>query len=115
MGYENTVKVNVRSIADALCRTILLANQLPKRGPAISNEGMAEILDLKKQMNLPDDRFGLKVANLCDADPWEILAGNAVCKLSTPAAPCECKGESAPADVEALVQEITDEIMKQVK
>lgn len=103
-------------IADALCRTILLANQLPKRGPAISNEGMAEILDLKKQMNLPDDRFGLKVANLCDADPWEILAGNAVCKLSTPATPCECKAkESAPADVEALVKEITDEIMKQVK
>ena len=67
------------------------------------------------KMNLPDDRFGLKVANLCDADPWEILAGNAVCKLSTPAKPCECKGEAAPADVDALVKEITDEIMKQVK
>ena len=106
-------------IADALCRTILLANQLPKRGPAISNEGMAEILDLKKQMKLPDDRFGLKVANLCDADPWEILAGNATCKLSTPAKPCECKAKNeataAGMDIEALVREITDEIMKQAK
>ncbi|MCD8284556.1 MAG: class II aldolase/adducin family protein [Opitutae bacterium] len=60
-------------IADTLCRTIIIANQLPKRGEPITNEGMSEILDLKKIMGLPDDRFGLEKSKLCPSNPWDSI------------------------------------------
>jgi L-fuculose-phosphate aldolase len=104
-------------ITDAYCRTVILAQAIPGAS-AISCEGMGELLNLKKKMGLPDDRFGLKPAELCEVDPWQEMCGSHGC--SSPVTPwnpmtIDAKQETSEADMEALVQKLTDEIVANLK
>jgi L-fuculose-phosphate aldolase len=93
-------------ITDAYCRTVIHAQSLPG-GEAIPCEKLPELLDIKKKMGLPDDRFDLKPAELCEVDPWTQVCGQHGC--STPVTPWTPMTNDA--DLEALVQKITEEIV----
>ncbi len=102
-------------ITDAYCRTAIHAQSLPG-GTSIPCESLPELLTIKKSMGLPDDRYDLKPAELCEVDPWQELCGQHGC--SSPVTPFNpMPGPGAPAsnasnaETEALIQKITDEIV----
>lgn len=98
-------------ITDAYCRTIIHAQSLPG-GASISGEGMSELLKLKKGIGLPDDRYDLKPAQLAEVDPWAEVCGQHGC--SSPVNPWNPQSaeQAAPAELEALVAKVTEEILK---
>lgn len=99
-------------ITDAYCRTVILAQALPGAA-SIPKEKLPELLDIKKKMGLPDDRYDLKPVELCEVDPWSQMCGSHGCTSPvTPFNPMTLSEPSAPAEMEALVQKLTDEIVK---
>lgn len=102
-------------ITDAYCRTVFIAMQIPTKHTSIPCEKMGELLDIKKSLGLPDPRFDLKPAELCEVDPWAAMEDR----------PRGCStqaegGEALPthatnAELESLVQKVTDEIMAKFK
>ncbi len=99
-------------ITDAYCRTAIHAQSLPG-GTSIPCESLPELLTIKKSLGLPDNRYDLKPAELCEVDPWQELCGQHGC--SSPVTPFNpMPGPGAPssnAETEALIQKITDEIV----
>jgi hypothetical protein len=69
---------------------------------------------MKKSMGLPDDRYGLKPAELCEVDPWAQMCGQHGC--SSPVTPWNpITQTNTDPDLEKLVQKLTDEIMANLK
>jgi hypothetical protein len=65
-------------------------------------------LEVKKNLGLPDAKFGLEECQLCDQP--ESPGGITVCPTSCPHnCPGGCSAKTQ--DVEALVKTITDEVM----
>lgn len=96
-------------ITDAYCRTIILAQSLPGSA-SIPCEKMDDLLAIKKSMGLPDNRYELKNAELCEVDPWTEMCGSRGC--STPVTPFNpMTAPQYDAELETLVQKLTDEIM----
>ncbi len=96
-------------ITDAYCRTIILAQSLPGSA-SIPCEKMDDLLAIKKSMGLPDNRYELKNAELCEVDPWTEMCGSRGC--STPVTPFNpMTPPQSDAELESLVQKLTDEIM----
>ena len=98
-------------ITDSYCRTIIHAQSLPG-GTSIPGEAMGDLLKIKQSLGLPDDRYQLKPAQLGEVDPWAEVCGQHGC--SSPVTPWnpQSNTEAAPAEMEALVQKLTDEIVK---
>lgn len=99
-------------ITDAYCRTVILAQQIPG-GSSIPCEKLPELLNIKKSLGLPDDRYDLKPAELCTIDPWAVMSD----RPQGCASPACGAGASLPihasnAELEELVQRLTDEILK---
>jgi L-fuculose-phosphate aldolase len=96
-------------ITDAYCRTLVVASHIPNNGTYIPGNKMAELLEIKKKMGLPDTRLDAKPCSLCEVDPWEKMKDK----------PCACSteataGSSTPvtnAEIENMVQKLTDQIM----
>jgi len=102
-------------ITDAYCRTVIHAQALPGSS-SIPCEQLPELLDIKKKMGLPDDRYDLKPASLCEVDPWAQVCGqHGVSSPVTPWNPMTPDAPPAPADLEALIQKITEEIVANLK
>ena len=104
-------------ITDAYCRTVILAQSIPGAS-SIPGSGLGELLEMKKKLGLPDDRFGLKPAELCEVDPWQEMCGSHGCSSPvTPWTPMTVDANAKPADAEteALVQKLTDEILANLK
>lgn len=99
-------------ITDAYCRTVILAQSIPG-GTSIPCEKMGDLLAIKKQLGLPDSRYDLKPAELCEIDPWTTMQ-NKPCECSTPAAGSGAVNMTN-AELEATVQKLTEEILKQLK
>jgi L-fuculose-phosphate aldolase len=101
-------------ITDAYCRTIIHAQSIPG-GSSISGKGLGDLLQMKKGMGLPDDRYELKPAELCEVDPWTQMCGEHGC--SSPVTPFNpmTRSDTAPAEMEGLVQKLTEEILKQLQ
>jgi len=98
-------------ITDAYCRTVILAQSIPG-GAAIPCEKLPELLDIKKKLGLPDDRYDLKPAGLCEVDPWTQMCGSHGCSSPvTPFNPITNGASVSDADLENLVQKLTDEIV----
>jgi len=96
-------------ITDAYCRTIILAQSLPGSA-SIPCEKMDDLLNIKKSMGLPDNRYELKNAELCEVDPWTEMCGSRGC--STPVTPFNpMTAPQSDAELESLVQKLTNEIM----
>ncbi len=100
-------------ITDAYCRTVILAQSLPGAA-SIPCEKLDDLLQMKKSMGLPDNRFDLKPAELCEVDPWTQMCGSHGC--SSPVTPFNpMTPPEQPAEFEALVQKLTDEILANLK
>jgi len=104
-------------ITDAYCRTVILAQSLPGSS-SIPCEGMDDLISMKKKMGLPDDRYGLKPAQLCEVDPWQEMCGSHGC--SSPVTPwnpmtIDANKDASNPELEALVQKLTDEIVANLK
>jgi len=100
-------------ITDAYCRTVIHAQALPG-GESIPCTKLPELLDIKKKLGLPDDRYELKPAELCEVDPWAQVCGQH--GVSTPVTPWTpmtngTNNSASGAELEALVQKITEEIV----
>ncbi len=96
-------------ITDAYCRTVILAQSLPGSA-SIPCEKLDDLLKLKKGMGLPDNRYDLKNAELCEVDPWDQMCGQHGC--SSPVTPFHpMPAPQSGADIESLVQKLTDEIV----
>ena len=87
-------------ILEAYCRTVLVASQLGKPVKTMTPTQLQDLLKIKQNMGIPDPRFGLKECELCDNSDWRGGVTGA-----TPAPPPD-------ADVEVLVRQITDEIVR---
>jgi len=96
-------------ITDAYCRTVILAQSLPGAA-SIPCEKLDDLLKIKQSLGLPDNRFDLKNAELCEVDPWDQMCGQHGC--SSPVTPFNpMTPPQSGADMEALVQKLTDEII----
>jgi L-fuculose-phosphate aldolase len=100
-------------ITDSYCRTLWVAAQLPTKRTVIPPDEVKKLLDLKQKLGLPDDRLGLKAAQLCDCDPWEQIADRPVA-CATPASGGPAVGTMTNAELEGLVQKLTNEVLGQM-
>jgi len=100
-------------ITDAYCRTCILAQSLPGAA-AIPCDKMDDLLEIKKKLGLPDNRYDLKPASLCEVDPWDTLCGQR--GAERPVTPFDPMAASATAgltnaELETTIKAVTDQIM----
>jgi L-fuculose-phosphate aldolase len=100
-------------ITDSYCRTLWVAAQLPTKRTVIPPDEVKKLLDMKKKMGLPDDRLNLKPAELCDCDPWEQITDRPV-TCATPTGNGPALGQMTSAELEAMVQKLTDDVISQL-
>lgn len=94
---------------DAYCRTVALAGGLGSGLHRFSTEKLKDLISLRQKLGMPDPRADLKECELCD-DNSEFRAG-VVCP--PPAIAAAPDAVSNP-EIEALVQKLTDEILRQL-
>lgn len=97
-------------ITDSYCRTLWVAAQLPTKRTTIPADEIKKLLDLKQKMGLPDERHGLKAAQLCDCDPWDQI-GDRPQACATPAGNAHTVDRMTNAELEGMVQKLTDQVM----
>jgi L-fuculose-phosphate aldolase len=97
-------------ITDSYCRTLWVAAQLPTKRTTIPPDEIKKLLDLKQKMGLPDERHGLKSALLCDCDPWDQI-GDRPQACATPAGNAPAVDKMTNAELESMVQKLTDQVM----
>ena len=95
-------------VIDNYCRTLMLAAQLGTPITRIPGDKTMALLEIKKKMGLPDERFGWQECQLCDLP--EFAGGITIPACKQCPAPCGGK-EGSCQDTEALIQSITDQIM----
>jgi len=91
-------------VLDNYCATLILASQLGAPITRITAQQSRELMDIKKKLDLPDPRFSGREAALCD------VPESSTSIIVEPSAPAP-EGASE-TDVEAVVREITDKVMK---
>jgi L-fuculose-phosphate aldolase len=91
-------------VVDTYCQTLMLAAQLGAPLTHIPPDKAADLLALKKRMGLPDARLGLQECQLCDLPE---IPGT----IALPAQACAAPTAAAPAELESLVQAVTDAVM----
>jgi L-fuculose-phosphate aldolase len=95
-------------IIEAYCRTIVVASQLGSDLKTISPDKIRDLLKIKEKLGIPDRRMGLKECELCDNSDWR-PGINCVVPATQSTEPV------SDPKYEALVQQITDIIMAQLK
>ena len=97
-------------ILEAYCRTIVVARQLGHDLKTFTSDEMKDLLTIKKSLNVPDPRNNdLKECELCDNTAWR---DGATCNV--PPQSEQTSSELSP-ETEALVSQITDQIMKRIE
>lgn len=98
-------------ITDSYCRTLWVAAQLPTKRTTIPPEEVKKLLDMKQKLGLPDERHGLKAAQLCDCDPWDQITDRpqACATPADKAAPSVDRMTNA--ELEGMVQKLTEQVM----
>jgi len=96
-------------ILEAYCRTVLVASQLGHAPKTMTPSQLQDLLKIKQSLGIPDPRFGLKECELCDNDGWRPGVTCSVNQQSTDGSSGSHNGDT---EVEALVQAITDQIMR---
>jgi len=95
-------------ILEAYCRTVLVASQLGKPVKTMTAAQLQDLLKIKQNLGIPDPRFGLKECELCDNAEWR---PGVTCAVPDSSAP-QGSAAAPDAEAEALVQTITDQIMR---
>ena len=95
---------------DSYCRTVALAAGLGTGLHRFGPDKLKDLINLRLKLGMPDPRAGMKECELCDNSDFRSAV---VCQ--TPSAPDAAPAEAAPdPNVEALVQKITEEILRQL-
>jgi L-fuculose-phosphate aldolase len=96
---------------DAYCQTVWIASQLGGSLHSIGPEKLKDLIALRKNLGMQDRREGLKECELCDNSDFR---PGVVCQVSAKADGGAADGEKSDPQVEALVQQLTDQILKQL-
>src|SRR6266481_7471767 len=96
-------------ILEAYCRTVLVASQLGQKPQTMTATQLQDLLKIKQSLGIPDPRFGLKECELCDNDGWR---PGVTCAVNQENGTSQENSRTADPDAEALVQAITDQIMR---
>ncbi len=94
-------------ILEAYCRTVLVASQLGKPVQTMTATQLKDLLKIKQNLGIPDPRYGLKECELCDNNEWR---PGVTC--AAPAGNVTGDGGAPNPQAEALVQAITEQILK---
>ena len=91
---------------DSYCRTVWIAAGLGGGLHRFTGGQAKELINLRQKLGMPDPRSGLKECELCDSADFRPAT---IC-------PAPTQESNTPADpqVEALVQQITDQIVKAI-
>ena len=96
---------------DAYCQTVLLATQLKGSDLLTITGGQAkELIDLRGQLGMEDKRKDWKECELCDNAEFR---PGVVCQVPD-SAPSPSSGGDLNTDAEAVVQAVTNEVLKQL-
>jgi L-fuculose-phosphate aldolase len=95
---------------DSYCRTVALAAGLGTGLHRFGADKLKDLIDLRLKLGMPDPRANLKECELCDNSEFRPAVAS-----ETPSALSAASAEPAPdPNVEALVQKITEEILRQL-
>jgi L-fuculose-phosphate aldolase len=97
---------------DSYCQVIWIASQL--RGGDLKSIGpdkLKDLISLRKSLGMKDSREGLKECELCDNSDFR---PGVVCQVPGRAEDGAAEGEKPDPQVEALVQQLTEQILKQL-
>ena len=95
---------------DAYCKTVWMASQLNGgKMKTITGSQAKELIEIRKSLGMDDPREGLKECELCDNSEWR---PGVVCASPAATAVLEGSQPEYDEDAEALVQQITNEIMR---
>ena len=95
---------------DSYCRTVWIAAGLGGGLHRFSGRHARELIDIRQKLGMPDPRAGLKECELCDSADFR---PGVVC--ATPAAPAAASSAAPDPQIEAIVQAVTEQILKQLK
>ena len=97
---------------DAFCQTVLLAAQLGgELGAGIGGKKARELITIRKSLGMPEGRENLKECELCDNSDFR---PGVVCHAPT-TSEAETAAPAADPAVEAMVQQITSQILAKMK
>ena len=94
---------------DAYCRTVAIAQGLGTGLHSFGPDKLKDLINLRLKLGMPDARAALKECELCDNSD---LRPTVV--VPAPAAAAAPSDAPPDADLEALVQKITDEILRRL-
>ena len=98
---------------DAYCQTIWIAMHLAPTLSTISGKQAKELIELRKSLGMDDKRASWKECELCDNAEWQ---QGVVCDPKSGASPDSSRdAKPDPFQAEALVQQITDLILKKLE
>lgn len=97
---------------DSYCRTVWIAAGLGGGLHRFTGAQAKELINLRQKLGMPDPRANLKECELCDSASFRPTV---ICEVP-PKESCGCDGSSSSADpeVEAVVKQVTDAILKQL-
>jgi L-fuculose-phosphate aldolase len=96
-------------ILEAYCRTVLVASQLGHAPKTMTAAQLQDLLKIKQSLGIPDPRFGLKECELCDNEGWR---PGVTCAVNNEPPSAKTATMGGDPEAEALVQAITDQIMR---
>ena len=94
---------------DSYCRTVWIAAGLGGGLHRFTGGQAKELIDLRQKLGMPDPRAGLKECELCDSADFR---PGVVC--AAPAKNAPAAAESRDPQIEAIVAQITEQILKQL-
>ena len=101
-------------VVDNYCRTLTIAKQLGAPITRISTSQSAELMEIKRKLDLPDPRISGREAMLCDVP--DASASITVTPRADGCGGCQreggCTGCPTVSEIESVVREITDRVMK---
>ena len=95
-------------IVDAYCRTVVIASHIGGQMTYMSPGKVGDLLKIKQTLGLPDARYNLKPADYCACE----FRPGAVCGTTSQKSSTAADGEAETPEAEAVVQMVTDEVMR---
>jgi len=94
---------------EAYCNTVFIASQLGHGLNTYGGDKLKDLIKIRRSLGMPDRRENLKECELCDNSEFR---PGVVCTTGIPAA---APAKTSTRDAEALVQQVTDIILQQLK
>jgi L-fuculose-phosphate aldolase len=97
---------------DSYCKTVWIASQLGAGLHTFSPDKLRDLIKIRQGLGMPDNRADLKECELCDNSDFR---PGVVCQVPGQSpGDGAASGEAADPQIEALVQKLTDQILKEL-